>query len=113
MIASENKDRPQKGIRQLFDMMDASEPSFDAAPDMAMSFAKLKSEVFSTLDVVNVIAEVIELFTVNLAQTQADVWDAVQEVDYWNEDAKLFEYLAKRSKKAYNEAEEEEEDTLE
>ena len=109
MNSPDNQDKPQGGIRQLFERLNASEPTIDAAPDLAMSFAALKNEVFSTIDVVGVIAEVIELFTLKMAQTQADVWDSVQEVDYWNEDAKLFEYLAKRSRQPDRDEEENDE----
>lgn len=52
----------------------------------------LKKEVFSTIDAVSLVADILDLFTLKFMQTESVLWENIQETEYWNEEQKLFEY---------------------
>ena len=60
---------------------------------------RLKDAVFSTIDATSIIADIVDLFTLQFVRAQAEVVDALPSSDYgFNEKEKLFNYLQKKYK---------------
>lgn len=73
----------------LFEAMrDRSEERFEMPQN-------LKDAVFSTLDTTSVVADIVDLFTIKFAQSQAELLDAIPESPYIKEEDNLFKYHQK------------------
>jgi hypothetical protein len=81
----------EKKLASLFQQLGKKSTIVDT-PDF-----KLKDAVFSTIDATSVIADIVDLFTLQFVKAQAEVVDAFSENDYGiNEKEKLFNYLEKK-----------------
>ncbi len=82
-----NDDQHQPGSLQ--DFFRQMEPKEDAPTD-------LKKQVFSTVESVSVLADIIDLFTSKWMQSESELWNTILEHEYWNEEEKLFEYYQQK-----------------
>ena len=58
---------------------------------------RLKDAVFSTIDATSIIADIVDLFTLQFVRAQAEVVDALPSSDYgFNEKERVFNYLEKK-----------------
>jgi hypothetical protein len=58
---------------------------------------RLKDAVFSTIDATSVIADIVDLFTLQFVKAQAEVMDSFSESEYGiNEKQKLLKYFEKK-----------------
>jgi hypothetical protein len=58
----------------------------------------LRKQVFSTVESVSVLSDIIDLFTIKWIQTESELWNTILENEYWNEEEKLFEYYQQKYK---------------
>jgi hypothetical protein len=77
-------------LSNIFQQMGKRGEQVDDVPD------NLKNAVFSTLDAATLLADLVDLFTVKLIQSQAEVIDSLPGSDYGNEEKKLYEYYLKK-----------------
>jgi hypothetical protein len=83
----------EKKLTSLFQQLGSKSTIVDT-PDF-----RLKDAVFSTIDATSVIADIVDLFTLQFVRAQAEVVDALPSSDYgFNEKEKLFNYLEKKYK---------------
>ncbi len=75
----------------LQDIFQQMEPKQDVPDD-------LKKQVFSTVESVSVLSDIIDLFTIKWMQTESELWNTILENEYWNEEEKLFEYYQQKYK---------------
>ena len=66
----------EKNLRSLFQQLGTDSSTIER-PDF-----KLKDAVFSTIDATSVIADIVDLFTLQFVKAQAEVVDALPENDY-------------------------------
>ena len=75
----------------LQDIFQQMEPKQDVPDDM-------RKQVFSTVESVSVLSDIIDLFTIKWIQTESELWNTILENEYWNEEEKLFEYYQQKYK---------------
>jgi hypothetical protein len=75
----------------LQDIFQQMEPKQDVPDD-------LRKQVFSTVESVSVLSDIIDLFTIKWIQTESELWNTILENEYWNEEEKLFEYYQQKYK---------------
>ncbi len=81
----------EKNLAALFQQLGKKTTIVDT-PDF-----RLKDAVFSTIDATSVIADIVDLFTLQFVKAQSEVVDAFSESDYGiDEKEKLFHYLQKK-----------------
>ena len=78
-------------LKSLFQQMGKQTAKVEM-PDL-----KLKDAVFSTIDAASVIADIVDLFTLQFVKAQAEVVDALPDNDYGiNQKDKLLKYFEKK-----------------
>ena len=93
----------EKNLAALFQQLGKKTTIVDT-PDF-----RLKDAVFSTIDATSVIADIVDLFTLQFVKAQAEVVDAMPSSDYgFNEKEKLFKFLEKKYKESKENTEGEE-----
>jgi hypothetical protein len=81
----------EKKLAALFQQLGTQKSIVDT-PDF-----RLKDAVFSTIDATSVIADIVDLFTLQFVRAQAEVVDALPSSDYgFNEKERVFNYLEKK-----------------
>jgi hypothetical protein len=81
----------EKTLASLFQQLGKQTAKVDT-PDF-----KLKDAVFSTIDATSVIADIVDLFTLQFVKAQAEVVDALPGNDYGiNQKQKLLKYFEKK-----------------
>jgi predicted regulator of amino acid metabolism with ACT domain len=85
-------------LRDLFHQLEPADADASVAEE-------LRKEVFTSLDGVQLLATIIDLFTSQFAASTSLIWEAVQQNDYWDEEAKLLDYYNKRLEKPSDETE--------
>ena len=84
----------EKNLAALFQQL-GNNPSTIDTPDF-----KLKDAVFSTIDATSLIADIVDLFTLQFVKAQAEVVDALPENDYgFNQKEKLLKYFEQKYRK--------------
>jgi hypothetical protein len=73
-------------LRDLFHHFDVHDA------DEELQKTELRHAVFTTLDSVQVLTSILELFTVQLFESQAEIWDTVSQNHYWDQENKLMDY---------------------
>jgi hypothetical protein len=64
---------------------------------LEMPDLKLKDAVFSTIDATNLVADILDLFTVKFVQTQSELLDSLPGSDYGiQEEEKLLRFFEKK-----------------
>jgi hypothetical protein len=88
----------EKKLASLFQQLGKQKSIVDT-PDF-----RLKDAVFSTIDATSVIADIVDLFTLQFVRAQAEVVDALPTNDYgFDEKERVFNYLEKkRGKKQFD-----------
>jgi hypothetical protein len=85
-------EKQEKKLANLFQQMGNKRNEKLEMPDL-----RLKDAVFSTIDATNLIADILDLFTVKLVQTQSEMLDSLPGSDYGlREEEKLFKYFEKK-----------------
>jgi hypothetical protein len=83
----------EKKLAALFQQLGTQKTIVDT-PDF-----RLKDAVFSTIDATSVIADIVDLFTLQFVRAQAEVVDALPSNDYgFDEKERVFNYLEKKMK---------------
>jgi hypothetical protein len=83
----------EKKLASLFQQLGKRKSIVDT-PDF-----RLKDAVFSTIDATSVIADIVDLFTLQFVRAQAEVVDALPNNDYgFDEKERVFNYLEKKMK---------------
>ena len=81
----------EKTLASLFQQLGRQTTTVDT-PDF-----KLKDAVFSTIDATSVIADIVDLFTLQFVKTQAEMVDALPGKDYGiNQKDKLLKYFEQK-----------------
>lgn len=81
----------EKNLASLFQQLGKQTAKVDT-PDF-----KLKDAVFSTIDATSVIADIVDLFTLQFVKTQAEMVDALPGNDYgYNQKDKLLRYFEQK-----------------